>query len=322
MSEINEQRGDGERSYFKLSICIPTYNAGRFIEDAIKSVLQQDFTDFEILVVDNASEDSTPRVVQKFGNVHYIRNKHNLGIARNWNECIRHTHGEYIYIFHADDLMFPGNLAKKVAFLDKHPRVGFVHSGIILIDEMGHPIGRGWVDGTQIPEVETANDAYQRLLIQNVICAPTVMVRRECFERLGTFSEHYKFVLDWDMWLRIATVYDVGYINEPLVGYRIHPGQETRNAVRSNLAANEEEQLLSHAIQIAKQHGLYTDELRRMAYHLLALRRIRMAYSMFRTGHYHAGMAWAWRSVRVDPTLLWDSEIWRAVLKKLFPKSV
>jgi len=114
----------------KVSVCIPTYNCGNFLSHAIDSVLNQTFTDYELIICDNASIDDTEEIVKSYSDrrIRYFRNPTNLGMVGNWNRCIEKSTGKHVYILHADDLMLPENLDEKVRILDSNHSVGLVHS--------------------------------------------------------------------------------------------------------------------------------------------------------------------------------------------------
>lgn len=208
----------------RVSVCIPTYNRARYIGKTIQSILNQTFSDFELIIVDNASADNTEEVVRKFmekdNRIRYYKNAKNIGMHPNWNRAIELATGDYIAIFHDDDLYHPTILEKEVALLNAHNNVGFVDTGGYIIDEKGTKIGT-WVYERQII---TSGINFILNTLKTAFCpinCPSVMVKRECYEKVGYFTD--KFIpSDYDMWLRICEYFDVGYIKEPLFNYRRH----------------------------------------------------------------------------------------------------
>lgn len=125
------------------------------------------------------------------------------------------------------------NIARKVPFLDRHLNVGFVYSNVRLIDVTGAIIGGPWLPLPRADEVVAGRNCFQRLVLTgNFVCCPSVMLRRACLEQAGLFDPRLPFTADLEMWLRISSKFDAGYLSEPLVNYRVHGQQETQKFKR------------------------------------------------------------------------------------------
>lgn len=209
----------------KVSVCIPTYNRTDFLRQSIESVLAQSFTDFELIISDNASQDSTVAIIHSFGDprIVYQRHEKNIGLVNNWNSCLTAARGEYITIFHDDDLMLPDNLTLKVNALDLNENVGLVHSNFHIMDgngsitkESAHFIGP--------QDFMEASPTFLRnsLLGFNRVNPPSAFIRKECFSKLGGFNSGLHFTPDFEYWMRISLHYDVLYLGKPLIAYRMH----------------------------------------------------------------------------------------------------
>lgn len=215
----------------RVSVCVPTYNGERFIEKALRSILCQTNSDFELIISDDASTDDTLKIIKE---IHDPRmqisvNSKRLGLVGNWNRCLELASGEYITIFHQDDLMRRGNLAAKINMLDENPGVGFVYSNIEIIDTDGIITGGHWLPQLQVNTIESGLACFERLaLVGNFISCPTVMVRARCYKELGGYDPRLPFTCDMEMWMRIASRYDVGYLVAPLIANRVHASQETQ----------------------------------------------------------------------------------------------
>ncbi|MDD5070156.1 MAG: glycosyltransferase [Candidatus Omnitrophica bacterium] len=214
----------------KVSVTIPAYNAEKYIAIAIESVLNQSFNDFELIIVDDCSTDKTEGIVKAFKDkrIKYRKNEKNLGPPGNFNRCIKHSQGEYVYIFHADDIMLKENLLRKVKSLDNSLSAAMIHSNIYSIDKDGRKSDDHWDFAYDKDTLEPGKVFFKRALFSMpaVVCVPSVMVRRSCYEKLGGFNERLSLACELDMWLRISLFFDVFYLAEPLVKYRYHPDND------------------------------------------------------------------------------------------------
>jgi glycosyltransferase involved in cell wall biosynthesis len=198
----------------KVSVIIPTHNRADTLGSAIQSVLEQTYLSCEVIVVDDGSDDSTRTVVDSFsGSVRYFyQTRRGPSAARNTG--IQKAEGEFLSFLDSDDLFLPGKIASQVMFLTENPQVGMVHSSYISVDYDLVP--------KALHIADSAGSTYRRLMLRCSIATPTVMVRREVFDRVGRFDESMDIEEDIDMWIRIARVYRVGVLHEPLSKVRVH----------------------------------------------------------------------------------------------------
>ncbi|MFH1127766.1 MAG: glycosyltransferase [archaeon] len=210
----------------KVSVIIPTYNRAELLSSAITSVLNQTFQDFEIIIVDDASKDNTQEVISKFNNrkIKYLYHETNRGEAGARNTGILNSNGQYIAFLDDDDEWFPEKLRVQVDILEKSmSKVGLVYSGYVVIDRNTQKILNKRIPMHRGP-------VYEDMLYRNFIGAPsTVILRRECIERIGLFDENIAYGLDHDLWIRIAQYYDFDYIKECLAIYCIHENRLSDN---------------------------------------------------------------------------------------------
>ena len=198
-----------------------------YLPQALASALEQTFSDFDVLIVNDGSTDDIEAWAAQLTDPRVrLLTQTNQKMSAARNTGIAHTEGEYIAFLDGDDIWRPDKLAKQVAFLDEHPKVGLVHSSVGFIDGWGNAISR--------PVAAHGNgDVYQELLTYNefymVRCGSTPVVRRECFEKVGLFDPALRFSEDWEMWTRIAAHYHIAAIEENLVLYRQHSSNLTRN---------------------------------------------------------------------------------------------
>jgi len=222
----------------RVSVCVPTFNPGVHLKPALDTVLSQTFTDFELIIVDDCSSEEVETIVFQIDDprIRFFRNEANLGLVGNWNRCIDLASGEYVSIFHQDDLMDRENIGSKTAILDLYPQVGIVYSNILRIDENSQIIGGHYISQPSQDVVLTGVQLFQMVAdTGNPVACPSVMARRECYEKLGRFDDRLPFATDMEMWLRIARVYSVGYLARPLLSHRVHGRQETARFAGSGL---------------------------------------------------------------------------------------
>lgn len=216
-----------------ISVCIPNYNYANYLSECIASVLAQDFSEFELLIQDDCSTDAWEEVVRKFldSRISVERNPARLGFVGNWNACVARARGELVALLHADDYFLPGMLRTAHQAFQAHSNLGLAFSAAQLIDGEGKP--------TRVLQpfpkdfVQSGAEFLPELVRGNFIRTPTVVVRRECYARLGVFSDKLAFTADWEMWLRIAAAYDVAYFATPYAAYREHAHNATRGFERN-----------------------------------------------------------------------------------------
>jgi glycosyltransferase involved in cell wall biosynthesis len=218
----------------KVSVCIPVYNGEKYLVEAIQSILEQTYDEFELIIVDDCSTDESISVAESFDDhrLKIFRNSVRRGLVENWNRCLDLAGGDYICVFHQDDVMAPDNLKEKIEILDENENVGFVHSNVIQVDSEGQVLSRWWYHEPQPGDdgVHAGRDYLETLLNgPNIICCPSVLMRRQCIDELGPFDTNLPFTTDWEMWMRFAMFYDVAFISEPLMKYRRHEKNETLN---------------------------------------------------------------------------------------------
>lgn len=209
----------------KISVIIPTHNAMSYLPAAVDSVLRQTFKDFELIIVDDGSNDNTVEWVLSLTDPRVkLITQENQGSAAARNRGIAIAQGAYIALFDADDIWELTKLEKQVDFLDTHPSIGLVDTSVVLIDEDSKPTGK-------VVTSKAEGDVWKHLVQFQPVCScdSTPLIRRECFDTVGLFDRDLMFLEDLDWWIRLASSYQFGAIKEPLVKYRQHSGSKSTN---------------------------------------------------------------------------------------------
>lgn len=217
----------------RVSVIIPNYNTSAYLPDALKSVLGQTYTDFEVVVVDDGSTDHSRELVESFqaafqGKLHYVYQS-NQGLPAARNTGIRNSTGEFIALLDADDVWLERRLERSVAMMDRKPEVGLVHAKVARIDTAGNVFEIPPIPHAKYLSGSIANYIYTR---RAHLPVATIMFRRCCLEQAGVFDETMRATEDRDMWFRIAEHYPVAHIDEILAYYRISPTSMSRDSER------------------------------------------------------------------------------------------
>ncbi len=226
-----EIRNDKEGT-LSLSVCMPVYNGNKFLEEAVRSVLNQSFKDFELIIVDDCSTEDPAPILGRFKDprIQFHRNPVRQGLVGNWNRCVELSRGRLVCVFHQDDVMLPDNLRRKAEALERNPRAALAYSDARVVEEDLSERHPGWFTATLPNEdkVFAGREFFEKLAAgDNLVCCPSAVFRRAAFEQLGKFDPQLPYTADWEMWLRLALRFDVAYLKEPLILYRVHDRNET-----------------------------------------------------------------------------------------------
>ena len=233
----------------KVSVIVPTYNRAHMIAEAIDSVLNQTFKDFELIVVDNYSSDNTESVVKSYNDnrIRYFKNQNNGLVSINRNYGIEKSYGEYIAFLDDDDLWLPEKLEKQVELLDLNNGLGLVYSDSYVIDRNGNLREHTYFYGRK----PVAGNALNELLQNNPIPLLTIVVKKEALNKVGVFNPRYKIAQDYDLWLRIAEYYPIDFMEQPLTKFRVH----SESSYQRNIVISYEEELQIMDYWLARING-------------------------------------------------------------------
>ncbi len=203
-----------------ISVVMPVYNSDGVVAEAVESILNQTFRDFEFIIVDDGSRDATPQILRRYAsrdNRIKLYTQENCGLIATLNRYCRIAVGKYIARMDADDISLPTRFEKQFRFLERNPEIGVLGTWIQDLDEKRAPI---------IEWPVPADPVVVRwfLLFGNCIAHPSVMMRRDLMERLGYYRPDAIHVEDYDLWIRALEVTRLANLPEILVQYRMSAG--------------------------------------------------------------------------------------------------
>lgn len=216
------------------SVMIPTYNCAEYLRETLASILVQDpgLEVMQIEVVDDYSTKDDPEAVVKElagDRVSFYRQSKNVGYIKNFETCLQRSRGRLIHLLHGDDCVRDGFYSKMQNLFKKYPEIGAAFCRHIIMDDDGH-----WQWFSRLEETESGvlSNWLERVAVVNPLQTPSMVVKRDVYEKLGGFdSRVYSCGEDWEMWVRIAAHYQVGYEVEPLALYRDRSNSITKRSI-------------------------------------------------------------------------------------------
>ncbi len=198
----------------KVSVIMSVYNGERFLSESIESILNQTFNDFEFIIINDGSTDSTEKILESYNDSRIkVSNQKNVGLTKSLNKAIKLSNGKYIARMDADDNALPERFQKQVNFLDVHTDIGMIGTYNMVIDEQGKVIEK-----KRYPVSD--NELRIALIRYNPFLHASVMIRKEVFEIVGLYNENKIRGQDYELWFRIANHFKLANIQEILMSQR------------------------------------------------------------------------------------------------------
>jgi glycosyltransferase involved in cell wall biosynthesis len=215
----------------KVTVLMPVYNGEKFLREAVRSILDQSFRDFEFLIVDDGSTDHSAEIVGGYHDprIRLVRNSGNLGIVAALNRGIDQARGEYIARMDCDDISMPDRLEKQVAFMERHPEVGVCGAWARVVDVRGRVVSI-----RRSPKGKAA---------QRLCWRPTPFIHPTCILRSALLKEHgyrpgFPHAEDYELWLRLCRITLFANIGECLLIYRVHDDNIGKTRRQEQLASS------------------------------------------------------------------------------------
>lgn len=250
----------------KISVILTSFNHRKYIREAIDSVINQTFIDFELIIWDDASTDDSWSVINSYSDsrIKAFRNDANLRPVFGINKAISEVaQGEYIAIHHSDDVWELDKLEKQFAFLEQHSEIGAVFSNALAIDERGVPLGEASHFYSNIFR-QPNRSRYEWLryffLSGNALCHPSILIRKSCYVECGLYRIGFGQLGDFDMWVRLCAKYDIHVMAERLIKFRILDGEMNTSGNRPVVRirhANENYRVLELYRTIVVQNDIF-----------------------------------------------------------------
>jgi glycosyltransferase involved in cell wall biosynthesis len=294
-----------------VSVCIPVHNGERYLAQAINSVLDQDFDDYELVICDDASTDRTPELCRDYLDVRirYVRFEDRGGQACNFNRCFEMSRGTLVTLLHADDFYLPTLLARRIRQLEDHSEVGFAYGAIRMVDPGGAllSIDSRWADGRLFRQGELV----EPLLHGCVVLALGLVLRRGLWL---PFRTDLTWGHDWDWALRLAERNGAYYDGEAAACYRVHEASGTAEILRAGRNGDQERRILEEALGRLPASDSRTSALRRSAWRSLARRHMYFAEKALLEGRGGVARYNLRYAVRADRSMVLRGTMWAILL--------
>lgn len=232
----------------KVTVTMPVYNGETYLKEAIDSILNQTFSDFELLIIDDASTDSSAAIISSYTDkrISFVKNEKNLGVVKTTNRCLDLARGKYVARMDQDDISLSKRLQKQVEFMENHQNIGVCGTWMKAIGHVRH------LSGKILKYSSDPNILKCRLLFYCPIAHPSVMINMELLNKYGLrFNNDFNYAEDYDFWVRTSDFINISNINEVLVLHRIHEKQMSNvfSLKQQNLANSIREAQLKKIIE-------------------------------------------------------------------------
>jgi len=217
-----------------VSVCIPVLNGEKFLAEMLESILSQTYRNIEIIVSDNCSIDNSCKIVEMYmkidKRIRLYRNDSNIGYSGNANKLINLANGEFIALYHADDIYESTIIEEEMNLLSENEKIAGVFTSGRMIDDKGNTLvtSKKYLKLFKITRTIIIDlDTFIRNICEtaNMLWCPTSLIKKSVYNELNFYNKNLKYIEDQDMWIRILEKYDLGIIPKELFKYRVHSSQ-------------------------------------------------------------------------------------------------
>ncbi len=199
----------------KVSVLMPAYNSEKYIGEAIESILNQTFTDFEFIIINDGSTDNTAKIVRKYAKkdkrIKFVDNKKNKGVTKTRNELLKLAKGEYIACMDSDDISLPTRFEKQIKYMNEHPECGVLGTWYEVFDKQNY-ISRF-----------ASKITILKLLHGCAVCNPSAMIRKSVIDRNNLeYNNNFNWCEDYEFWSRMIFFTEIHTLQSVLLKYRWH----------------------------------------------------------------------------------------------------
>ena len=243
----------------KISVLMSSYNHAPFVAEAMRSVLNQSFGDFEFLICDDGSTDDTVDVIREFDDprIVFLGTGPNRGISTRRNELIARSRGQYIAVQNSDDIWASDKLAHQLMIMERRPELGAVFGLASFIDRSGAP--QKWPPIFSSENRSKGGWLRRFFEASNCLCDPSVMIRASCYAVIGLNDPRYRQLPDMDMWVRLVKRYPIHISDRVLLSFRITEGAMSFPGVDSETRSLNEQHLIADGMLDDAPHDLIKD---------------------------------------------------------------
>ncbi|MFP4486355.1 MAG: glycosyltransferase family 2 protein [Campylobacterales bacterium] len=224
----------------KVSVVMSVHNGAEYLKESIDSVLSQSFDDFEFIIIDDGSSDSSAEIVNNYNDdrIIFIKNSSNIGLAKSLNKGIKLSHGTYIARIDADDVMLKDRLQIQLDYMEQNQDIGVCGSGYTMI----------YRKNKTIYQPESHDEIFAKMFFNCPMAHPTVMIRKSVLEESNIFyNENIMVAQDYDLWSRLIVITKFANIKQPLIHYREHQKSvsQTKTDLQLRISSNIRKRMLS-----------------------------------------------------------------------------
>ena len=288
-----------------ITVAVPTCNGARHLRAALSSILRSE-TPHDLIIVDDRSDDETLTIARELvgdrGRI--VVNSERLGLAKNWNRCVALSQTPLVAIFHQDDVMLPGHLEAHLEVYRKARTCGWIASAADVIDDSGDPVPESVVERGKMAAINIvfdATDGIAGLVPANPLRCSGVTINTAAHAEVGGFDPSYRYVVDWDFWIRVAWVRPVAWCARPTVAIRWHPSSETHRFAHGMADLDETTRLLDTLALRLPFPSTPAQNWRQLADRRLARAFLNRAYVAFKQGDLALARRALLRSLRLAP---------------------